>query len=126
MKTNLRSTKPHEWAELGTFKSYFFGFLLSCILTVLAYFIVANHVFTGTAIIVTTLACALVQMLVQFIYFLHLGKESAPRWNIIVFLFMLLVMVILVFGSLWIMHHLNYQMMLPEEMEMHMHTHEGI
>ncbi len=118
--------EKHEWAELGTVKGYLLGFVVSALLTWLAYFLVAKHISTGTMLILLTIGLAFAQMIVQFIYFLHLGSESRPRWNLIVFLFMLLVLVVIVGGSLWIMYHLNYQMMPSEQMETHMRTHEGI
>ncbi len=111
-----------EWAELGGFKSYLVGFFLSILLTLSAYFAVVNHHFPKTLLLLVIVGSGTLQMLVQFIFFLHLGKESKPRWNMMVFLFMALVAIILVIGSLWIMYHLDYQLM-----DMHsMHTHEGI
>jgi cytochrome o ubiquinol oxidase operon protein cyoD len=61
---------------------------------------------------------AVAQLLVQLVFFLHLGREPKPRQNLVVFLFMLLVIGILVIGSLWIMHNLNYHMtMTPKQMD---------
>jgi cytochrome o ubiquinol oxidase operon protein cyoD len=47
-------------------------------------------------------------MVVQLHYFFHLGQESKPRWNLLMFLFMALVLVVVVFGSLWIMYSLEH------------------
>jgi cytochrome o ubiquinol oxidase subunit IV len=101
----------HEWAELGSFKSYLLGFLFSLLLTVGAYFAVTKKVMFGNALVFTVAGLAVVQMVLQFIFFLHLGKEEKPRWNVMVFLFMLLIIAILVIGSLWIMYNLDYRMM---------------
>jgi len=45
------------------------------------------------------------------IFFLHLGIESKPRWNLLVFYFMVVVLAILLYGSFWIMSNLDYRMM---------------
>ena len=53
---------------------------------------------------------AVVQLVVQLVFFLHLGRERQPRWNLLAFAFMAIVLLILVLGSLWIMNNLNYHM----------------
>ena len=95
----------------GNFKSYVFGFLLSIGLTLTAYFIVSAHIFHGWVLNVTIALLSLIQVFCQLVFFLHLGAEPKPRWNLLAFMFMLLVVAILVFGSLWIMYNLNTRMM---------------
>lgn len=110
---NLKAKK-----ETGNFtlKNYVIGFLLSIILTLTAYFITAvhlqtNHNFPPDQIAMYILAgLGITQFIVQLIFFLHLGRGSKSRWNLIVFLFAFTVIVILVAGSLWIMQNLNYNM----------------
>jgi cytochrome o ubiquinol oxidase operon protein cyoD len=93
---------------------YIAGFLLSIILTVVAYLLVQRHVSSGHAaishdvLIFMITSLALIQLMVQLVFFLHLDSESKPRWNLTVLLFAALVLVIIVFGSLWIMNNLNY------------------
>lgn len=72
--------------------------------------VVINHVMTGWMLTFTLIGFAISQLLVQLIFFLHLGRESKPRWNILVFLFAALVVLIVVVGSLWIMNNLDYHM----------------
>ena len=97
--------------EHGNIKSYLLGFILSLLLTLAAFLIVSKHLLAGWNLALTLAALALSQMTVQFILFLHLGQEDRPRWNLITFLFMALVLVVIVFGSLWIMYSLDYRMM---------------
>jgi cytochrome o ubiquinol oxidase operon protein cyoD len=93
---------------------YIAGFLLSIILTVVAYLLVQRHVSSGHAaishdvLIFMITSLALIQLMVQLVFFLHLDSESKPRWNLTVLLFAAMVLVIIVFGSLWIMNNLNY------------------
>lgn len=107
--------------------SYVTGFLLSIILTIAAYVLVVNHVVTGGWLVTAIVGLALVQLCVQLLFFLHLGEEKRPRWNFVTLLFAGLVVLIIVFGSLWIMNNLNYNMM-PGQMDVkkYMHDHEGL
>lgn len=88
--------------------SYVAGFILSLILTMTAYFLVVNKILNGYSLALAIAALAIVQLIVQLRLFLHIGREPEPRWNLLVFDFMLIVVVILVFGSLWIMFNLDY------------------
>ena len=97
--------------EYGTLRSYLVGFALSLLLTLAAYCL--RPFLTGLVFDLSVCALALLQAFVQLILFLHLGKESSPRWNLLIFLFMILIVFILVFGSVWIMTNLNYNLMAP-------------
>lgn len=102
------------------FASYLTGFISSVILTVVAYLLVINHAFDGWAMFILLAILAFIQCVVQLVFFLHLAEKDGPRWKLGVFLFMLLVLSIVILGSLWIMHSLNYRMMLPREMNTYM------
>ena len=97
--------------EYGSFKLYMLGFVLSILLTLASYFLVAKGWLTGTTLIASIMGLGLLQAVVQLILFLHLGDEQHPRWNLTVFLFMALVAIIIVAGSIWIMYSLNYTLM---------------
>jgi cytochrome o ubiquinol oxidase operon protein cyoD len=98
----------------GSISSYIAGFVLSLMLTLTAYMLVFRHVNTFHSLIshktlmIMLVGLALTQLLVQLVFFLHLDRESKPRWNMTVLLFAVTVVVIIVFGSLWIMNNLNY------------------
>lgn len=93
-----------------TIARYTIGFVLSLVLTLAAYYYVVLH---GSEmwLLVVLGTLALTQMIVQLVFFLHLGDEVGPRYKLASFLFMLLVLAIVVIGSLWIMANLNYNMM---------------
>lgn len=95
----------------GSYLSYATGFILSLLLTVLAYYVVTQKLYTSLSQIFVIIAgLAIIQLFVQLVFFLHLGRESKPRWNVAVFVFAALVVLIIVFGSIWIMNNLNYNM----------------
>ncbi len=103
-------------AELGTdrklIKSYLIGFFLSVILAVAAFAIVEQHILTGESLYFALAAFALAQLFVQVVFFLRLNANTEDdKWNLISFLFTILIIMIVVTGSLWIMYNLNYFMM---------------
>ena len=101
----------HE-ASHGSFKSYMIGFVLSVILTVIPFWLVMGKVFdksTTTAIVI--LAIAAVQIVVHMIYFLHMDTKSEGGWNIMALMFTIVLIVIALSGSMWVMYHLNANMM---------------
>jgi len=108
----------------GNLTSYTVGFVLSILLTLAAYFSVTQHIFTGNALIIFIAILALVQLVVQLFFFLHLNKMKS-RWNAVIFWFMLLIVAILVGGSLWIMKNLNYNMT-PAQINAYMNNQDSL
>jgi len=92
----------------GGLLAYSSGFVISIFLTLLAFYLVQREVYEGWTLAIAISVLAVGQLLVQLLFFLHLGRENKPRWNLITFLFMLLVVLIVVIGSLWIMKNLDY------------------
>ncbi len=111
--------------EQGTVRSYIIGFLLSIILTFTAFFFVTEKLLAPKVLLVTIVALGTLQVLVQMLFFLHLGSESKPRQKVISFLFMVMVLVIIVGGTLWIMQNLTERTMSPMDMEHCMMKQEG-
>jgi cytochrome o ubiquinol oxidase operon protein cyoD len=95
----------------GTLVSYVLGFAISIVLTLTAYFLVTERLLVDGLLIAAIVGLGIVQMIVQLLFFLHLGSEVKPRWNIMAFLFMILVVLLLVIGSLWIMYNLDERVM---------------
>jgi cytochrome o ubiquinol oxidase operon protein cyoD len=98
-------------AGSGSYKSYAAGFILSVVLTVIAFGLVMSGVLPRRAVLFGIFGAAVVQMLVHLHYFLHLNSSSENHWNVAALIFTILIMVIFVGGSIWIMYSLNYRMM---------------
>ncbi|MNE97230.1 Cytochrome bo(3) ubiquinol oxidase subunit 4 [compost metagenome] len=81
------------------------------ILTVIPFKLVMDGSMDKGTILWIILGMAAVQILVHLKYFLHLDTSSEQRSNVIALLFTALILVIVVAGSLWIMHNLNANMM---------------
>lgn len=94
-----------------TLAKYSIGFLLSLAVTLAAYVLVVRDLASGMTMLVTLTGLALLQMIIQLVYFLHLNEEQRPRYRVISFVFMFAMLLIVVVGTLWIMHHLDYNMM---------------
>lgn len=96
-------------------RSYFGGLFASALLIVFSYALASFPSIpqpwrdAGIALL------AIAQVWVFLFLFLGLGKEAKPRWNILIFLFMSLVCAILVIGSIWIMYHLDYNLMMSHD-----------
>lgn len=103
---------------------YIAGFVFSIILTLEAYLLVVNHTFSHHILIGVVAGLAVVQIVLQLLFFLHLGSETKPRWRLLVFCFMSLVVGILVIGSLWIMGNLNYRMT-PQQVTQYLNDQGG-
>lgn len=95
----------------GTVKSYAAGFAVSAILTLLAFYLVMGQALSTTAVIVLLVVFATLQLAAQLIFFLHVGKESGPRWNLMALAFAILIVCILVGGTLWIMNNVQHGVM---------------
>ncbi|HWT39836.1 MAG TPA: cytochrome o ubiquinol oxidase subunit IV [Dongiaceae bacterium] len=106
--------------------SYVVGFVLSIIATVVAYLFVTHHLWPKETLIYVVLSIAVIQLVVQMVFFLHIGRGS--HWKLITFSFTVLVVLIVVVGSIWIMDNLNYNMMrmTPHEIEQYMQNNEGL
>ena len=111
--------------------TYIIGFLLSLILTLVAYILVEVHinaihdVISHQVLLTSVLVIAFVQLAVQLLFFLHLNKESKPYWNTIFFTATFGGVLLVVVASLWIMYHLNYNMT-PQDMDHVIRIEEGI
>jgi cytochrome o ubiquinol oxidase operon protein cyoD len=102
----------------GSFKGYLTGFVLSVILTAIPFWLVMGNVFqeSSTAALVV-LGFAAVQIVVHMVYFLHLNTRSEGGWTMLALIFTLVLVVITLSGSLWVMFHLNTNMMpMPHDM----------
>jgi len=95
---------------------YIIGFVLAAILTLGAYTVaIQTPVGNVQVVAMIILGLAAAQMLVQVVFFLHVGQEAKPRWQTHSFVFVVLMLLVIVVGSLWIMQNLDYNMMPPQD-----------
>jgi cytochrome o ubiquinol oxidase operon protein cyoD len=110
------SNHPHV-----TLREYATGFVLAVILTAIPFYLVMGKVFSDSSTAgFVLLAMGAVQIVVHMIYFLHMSPKSEGGWNLLALIFTVMVVVIMLAGSIWVMYHMNHNMM-PGMMEDAMH-----
>lgn len=110
MSDELHSTGGEPKPGHGNLWSYVIGFILSLVFTFIPYYLVVYQSVTGVWLLGTIIGFGVAQMIVQVVFFLHLGRKPRPYWEI-GFLFATVgAIFVVVVGSIWIMHHLHYNM----------------
>jgi len=97
----------------GSLGSYAIGFVLSVILTAIPFYMVMSHGFSRHATLLTMVILGLVQVVVHLVCFLHMNMSSEGRWNVMAFIFSLVVILLLVGLSVWIIFSADFLMMAP-------------
>jgi cytochrome o ubiquinol oxidase operon protein cyoD len=87
----------------GSLKSYVIGFVMSLVLTAIPLVVVLNDMLEGKAGMILLLGTAVLQFLVQLVYFMHLKEEGKPRYNLMALILGLFIVLVIVAGSIWIM-----------------------
>jgi len=127
MSELTENTKAQPKAGHGTMTSYVIGFILSLVFTAIPYYLVVNKIMTGSALVATILTFAVLQMGVQIFFFLHLGRGPKPLYNVAFFVSTVGIILVVVLGSIFIMDHLNYNMMMtPKSTTTKLAQDEGI
>lgn len=125
MNSQLHHTGHEPNREHGAMKSYVIGFLLSLVFTFIPYYLVVNKTVSGTVLLVTILGFAVLQMIVQILFFLHLGRGPKPLYNVIFFISTVGAILVVVGGSIIITNNLHYNM-LPSDQTKKLVDDEGI
>jgi len=100
----------------GTVKTLMTGFVLAAILTIIPFGLVMADVITSKTLLISIIMiCAVAQILVHLRYFLLLTSEQEHGFTMASALLALILLLIVLAGSLWVMHNMNkYMMPLPE------------
>lgn len=110
--THHHDAHHDDEAGHGSLKGYVIGFVLSLVLTAIPFWLVMGKVFPSSSVTaIVILAFAAVQIVVHMVYFLHMNAKSEGGWTILALIFTLVLVVITLSGSLWVMYHLNHNMM---------------
>jgi cytochrome o ubiquinol oxidase operon protein cyoD len=105
----------HAHDDIGyhaTVKGYVVGFVLSVILTAIPFWLVMGKVLPSSNVTAyVVLGFAAVQMVVHMVYFLHMNAKVEGGWSLLALIFTGALVLILLSGSVWVMYHLNDNMM---------------
>lgn len=104
--------------EHGSRQSYLIGFFLSVVLTAIPFWLVMANPLSNQATALVIMAFAVVQIVVHMIFFLHMNRRAEGGWSLMALLFTIVIVGIALSGSLWVMYHMNANMMpTPQVME---------
>ena len=98
--------EPH-----GSRKDYVIGFVLAVVLTAIPFWLVITRPLASQATALIIMVLAAVQMVVHMIYFLHMNRRAQGGWSIMALLFTVVLVLIALSGSMWVMFHMNTNMM---------------
>ena len=102
-------------AILKGLKGYLIGYGLAIGLTLVSFYIARSTLVWEPSIPIALSVLAIAQMGVHLVFFLHMTSGPDNVNNLMALAFGLLIVMLLVFGSLWIMTHLDHRMMPMEE-----------
>lgn len=94
--------------------SYIVGFILAVIFTLGSFLPVMYGLLEGWAVstkVIYLIGMALLQIVIQIVFFLHLNSGPDAKWNLISLWFTAMCVFIVIGGTWWAISHLNYNMM---------------
>ena len=92
-------------------KDYTIGFTLAVILTVIPFWLVMGNILDPGTTRFVIMGFAAVQLVVHMVYFLHMNSKSEGGWNMMALILTLVLLGIVLSGSIWVMYHMNVNMM---------------
>jgi len=92
------------------------GLGFSIVLTVAAFLLAGSNIIYAPAVPVALIVLAIAQMGVHLVFFLHITTGPDNTNNVLALAFGVLVVALIVVGSIWIMDHLNQNMMPMEQL----------
>ena len=114
--TELDSNPPavpaREAVARSELLSYVWGLALALLLTLAAFALVRWQPWERGTVLVVIGVLALVQMVVHFRFFLHIGLRR-KREDLLLILFSAVLLIVMVAGTIWIMSNLALRMALP-------------
>ncbi|MBJ7500749.1 MAG: cytochrome o ubiquinol oxidase subunit IV [Sphingopyxis sp.] len=118
MSADPHAAHGHDEIEMphASMRDYVIGFVLSVILTAIPFWLVMTMPLTPGVTGAVIMGFAVVQIVVHMVFFLHMTPKAEGGWSLTSLIFTIIVVVIMLAGSLWVMHHLNTNMMpMPHE-----------
>jgi cytochrome o ubiquinol oxidase subunit IV len=92
-------------------RSYVLGLAIAIVLTIASFWVARTHVIYEPGIPVALVALAIAQMGIHLVFFLHITTAPDNTNNVLALAFGVLIVFVLVFGTVWVMAHMNQNMM---------------
>jgi len=95
----------------GAIRGYVLGLVLAGALTAASFWAASTHLIYGPSVPVALVALAIAQMGIHLVFFLHITTAPDNTNNVLALAFGVLIVFVLVFGTVWVMAHMNANMM---------------
>lgn len=92
-------------------QGYLLGLVLATALTVASFWAARTHILYGPSVPVALVALAVAQMGIHLVFFLHITTAPDNTNNVLALALGVLIVFVLVFGTVWVMAHMNHNMM---------------
>jgi len=112
----LGADRADIWSEV---QGYVIGLGLAALLTAGSFYVASTDQIWGPGIPIALAVLAVAQMGIHLVFFLRITTAPDNTNNVLALAFGLLIVMLIVLGSLWIMYHLNHNMM-PMDQMIHM------
>lgn len=113
MTVHMRpSSESHDSESGSSLRSYILGFALSAILTAISFRLVMGGTLVSNQVAgLSVMVLAAIQIVVHMVCFLHMDFRSDDGWTMMALIFTAILVAITLIGSIWVMYHLNVNMM---------------
>ena len=91
--------------------AYIIGLALALILTGISFWVASTSTLWGPGVAVGLIVLAIAQMGVHLVFFLHITSGPDNTNNILALAFGVLIVFLVMIGTIWIMAHMNENMM---------------
>ena len=97
-------------------RSYLLGLAIAIVLTIASFYVARTHIIYGPSIPVALVALAVAQMGIHLVFFLHITTAPDNTNNVLALALGVLIVFVLVFGTVWVMAHMNQNMLALKDM----------
>ena len=106
-------SRPDTRTLRAELTGYTMGLALASILTAAAFLSVGTQLIYTPGIVMAIVVFGLAQVGVHLVFFLHMTTAPDNTNNVLALAFGLLIVSVVVFGTIWVMHQMNHNMMPP-------------
>jgi cytochrome o ubiquinol oxidase operon protein cyoD len=102
--------QPHDSIVSETW-AYVIGLGLALLLTGISFWVASTGILWGPGVAVGLVVLAIAQMGVHLVFFLHITSGPDNTNNVLALAFGVLIVFLVMIGTIWIMSHMNANMM---------------
>ena len=102
------ATREDAWNAV---RGYLTGLALAVLLTVAAFWASGTDLIYRPGVPIALVVLAVAQMGIHLVFFLHITTGPDNTNNVLALAFGVLIVFVLVFGTVWVMAHMNHNMM---------------